>query len=83
MHTSFEGDPGRPGLPPSPPPVVRRRGDASSDELLELAERERPVRPSVVRRVGSALEAGTYDPPLELVVERLLRAVVSTRHLRG
>lgn len=43
--------------------------------------RRGPVRPEVVRRVGGQLAAGTYDPPMEHVVERLLDVLRSgARH---
>lgn len=46
------------------------------DALVSLVEP--PVRPALVRRVGEQLAAGTYDPPVEAVVERLLVLFVAT-----
>lgn len=37
---------------------------------------EQPVRSTVVRRIGSQLRTGQYDPPVESVVDRILGALL-------
>lgn len=55
------------------------RGTTREEPLVASAIeglKKRPVRPSVVRRVGDELQSGTYDPPIDMVVDRLMAALV-------